>query len=64
MIILKSLQEIEKIRKACLIVADVLDAMSGMVRPGVTTQALDEFAERFIVAAGATPAFKGITEVS
>jgi methionyl aminopeptidase len=59
MIILKSLQEIEKIRKACLIVADVLEAMSGMVRPGVTTQALDEFAERFIVAAGATPAFKG-----
>ncbi len=59
MIILKSLQEIEKIRKACLIVADVLDAIRGLVRPGVTTQALDEFAERFIVAAGAKPAFKG-----
>lgn len=59
MIILKSLQEIEKIRKACLIVADVLDGIRGMVRPGVTTQALDEFAERFIVAAGAKPAFKG-----
>jgi methionyl aminopeptidase len=59
MIILKSLQEIEKIRKACLIVADVLEAMRGMVKPGVTTQALDEFAERFIVAAGAKPAFKG-----
>ncbi len=28
MIILKSLQEIEKIRKACLIVADVLDKHS------------------------------------
>jgi methionyl aminopeptidase len=59
MIILKSLQEIEKIRKACLLVADVLDGIRGMVRPGVTTQALDEFAERFIVAAGAKPAFKG-----
>jgi methionyl aminopeptidase len=59
MIILKSLQEIEKIRKACLIVADVLEALSGMVRPGITTQALDEFAERYIVAAGAKPAFKG-----
>jgi methionyl aminopeptidase len=59
MIILKSLQEIEKIRKACLIVADVLDGIRGIVRPGVTTQALDEFAERFIVAAGAKPAFKG-----
>jgi methionyl aminopeptidase len=59
MIILKSLQEIEKIRKACLIVADVLERIRGMVRPGVTTQELDEFAERFIIAAGAKPAFKG-----
>ncbi|MCK9420825.1 MAG: type I methionyl aminopeptidase [Nitrospirae bacterium] len=59
MIILKSLQEIEKIRKACVIVADVLGGIREMVRPGVTTQALDEFAERFIVAAGAKPAFKG-----
>jgi len=59
MIILKSLQEIEKIRKACLIVADVLDAVRGMVKPGCATQALDEFAEQFIRAAGATPAFKG-----
>jgi methionyl aminopeptidase len=59
MIILKSLQEIDKIRKACLIVADVLESIRGMVRPGITTQELDEFAERFIVAAGAKPAFKG-----
>ena len=59
MIILKSLQEIEKIRKACLIVAEVLEGIRGEVRPGVTTQSLDEFAERFIVAAGAKPAFKG-----
>jgi methionyl aminopeptidase len=59
MIILKSLQEIEKIRKACLIVADVLESIRGIVRPGITTEELDAFAERFIVAAGAKPAFKG-----
>jgi methionyl aminopeptidase len=59
MIILKSLQEIEQIRKACLIVADVLESMRGQVHPGVSTEALDEFAERFILAAGAKPAFKG-----
>lgn len=59
MIILKSLQEIEKIRKACLIVADVLNALRGMVKPGCTTQTLDEFSEQFIRAAGAKPAFKG-----
>jgi methionyl aminopeptidase len=59
MIILKSLQEIEKIREACLIVADVLEAVRGMVKPGCTTQALDDFSERLIRAAGAKPAFKG-----
>ena len=59
MIILKSLQEIEKIRKASLIVADVLDSIREIVRPGVSTLALDEFAERFIRRAGAIPAFKG-----
>jgi methionyl aminopeptidase len=59
MIILKSLQEIEKIRKAGLVVAQTLDELRTMVRPGINTQALDEFAERFIRQAGATPAFKG-----
>lgn len=59
MIILKSLQEIEKIRQACLVVADVLDNIRDMVRPGISTQTLDEFAERCILAAGAKPAFKG-----
>jgi len=59
MIILKSLQEIEKIRKAGLVVAQTLDAVRSMIRPGISTQALDEFAEKFIRQAGATPAFKG-----
>jgi methionyl aminopeptidase len=59
MIILKSLQEIEKIRKASLIVADVLDSIREIVRPGVSTLALDEFAEQLIRKAGALPAFKG-----
>jgi methionyl aminopeptidase len=59
MIILKSRQEIEKIYKACLVVATVLDDIRDMIRPGVTTQALDEFAEKVIVSSGARPAFKG-----
>ena len=59
MIILKSLQEIEKIHRAGQIVADVLAGIRDMVQPGVSTLALDEFAERSIRAAGATPAFKG-----
>lgn len=59
MVILKSLQEIEKIREACLIVADALTGLRDIVRPGVSTQGLDEFAEKFIRAAGGIPAFKG-----
>jgi methionyl aminopeptidase len=59
MIILKSGQEIEKIRKACLIVADVLDDIVEIIRPGVNTHALDEFAEKLIRSRGALPAFKG-----
>lgn len=59
MIILKSRQEIEKIRKASLIVADVLDSIAEVIRPGVNTQTLDEFAEKRIVSSGARPAFKG-----
>jgi methionyl aminopeptidase len=59
MIILKSLQEIESIRKACVVVADALDGIRDLVRPGVSTETLDDFAERFILAAGAKPAFKG-----
>ncbi len=59
MIILKSRQEIEKIRKASLVVADVLEKVGAMVRPGISTQALDEFAEKVIVSSGAIPAFKG-----
>ncbi len=59
MIILKSRQEIEKIRKASVIVANVLEHIRSMIQPGVTTKYLDEEAERFIRAAGAKPAFKG-----
>jgi methionyl aminopeptidase len=59
MIIFKSLQEIEKMRKAGLVVAAVLEELREKVRPGISTQELDEIAERSIRAAGAEPAFKG-----
>jgi methionyl aminopeptidase len=59
MVILKSLQEIEKIHKAGQVVADVLREIRQLVKPGVSTFVLDEFAEQFIRAAGAKPAFKG-----
>lgn len=59
MIILKSLQEIEKIHAASLVVADVLERVGAMVRPGVSTEELDAYAEKLIVDAKAKPAFKG-----
>lgn len=59
MVILKSLQEIEKIRNACLVVANVLEAIRSKVRAGITTKELDDLAEQFIRDAGAKPAFKG-----
>ncbi|OGW33950.1 MAG: type I methionyl aminopeptidase [Nitrospirae bacterium GWC2_56_14] len=59
MVILKSPQEIEKIRKACRVVANVLEGVRTKVRAGITTKELDEFAEQLIRDAGAKPAFKG-----
>jgi len=59
MVILKSLQEIEKIHKACQIVANVLQIMRTKVRAGITTKELDDLAEQIIREAGAKPAFKG-----
>jgi len=59
MIILKSPQELEKMRLACVVVADVLERIQDRVKPGVTTHELDEYADLFIRSAGAQPAFKG-----
>lgn len=59
MIILKSPEEIEKIARACLIVAKALDRLKDMIVPGVTTIALEEFADRYIRSHDAVPAFKG-----
>ena len=59
MIVLKSRQEIEKIRKSCQIVAETLKEVGDSVCPGVTTKKLDEIAESGIRKRGAVPAFKG-----
>ncbi len=59
MVILKSLQEINKIHEACLVVAKVLEAVRAKVQAGITTKELDDFAEQYIINAGAKPAFKG-----
>ena len=59
MIILKSPEEVEKIAQACLIVAKTLDYLKGVVKPGITTKEIDHFADAYIKANDAVPAFKG-----
>ena len=59
MIICKSPAEMERMRAANVLVADVLVELRGLVRPGVTTAELDAVAEDRVRRAGAVPAFKG-----
>lgn len=61
MITLKSPREIEAMSRAGRIVAETLALMRQAVRPGITTEELDEQAEAFIRShPGAVPSFKGL----
>jgi len=59
MVTRKSRQEIEKMRQAGRIVAEVLALVESELKPGVSTAHLDRIAERYIRSHGATPSFKG-----
>lgn len=59
MIILKSRTEIDVLRKASRIVAEIIAEVKAHVRPGVSTEELDDVAEALTLKKGATPAFKG-----
>jgi methionyl aminopeptidase len=61
MIVLKGPDEIEIMRAANVIVAEVLAELRQAVRPGVTTADLDRIAEEATRKKGAVPAFKGYT---
>lgn len=58
MIEIKSRSEVESMRRASGIVAEILVELVEMVRPGLTTAALDAAAEARIARLGAKPAFK------
>ena len=59
MIVCKSTTELETMHRAGLIVWEVLNELRMMVAPGVTTQELDQIAERRTTEHNARPAFKG-----
>jgi methionyl aminopeptidase len=58
-IIRKSAAEIDQMEAAGRVVVQTLELVGEHVRPGVTTQELDELAEEFIRGQGGIPTFKG-----
>jgi len=59
MINYKTEEEIDLIRDSSLLVAKTHAEIAGLIKPGVTTLALDKIAEEFIRDNGGKPAFKG-----
>jgi len=59
MIPIKNAKEIEKMRVACRTASEVLDRVSGILRPGITTGEVDQAAADFMAKAGAKSAFLG-----
>jgi len=57
--VLKSSAEIAIMHEANLIIRRIIDELRERVRPGMTTAEIDAYAEERVLAAGATPAFKG-----
>jgi methionyl aminopeptidase len=60
MIILKTAEEIEKLRQAALVVSRTLGMLAAEIKPGITPKYLDQLAEDFIRSQGAEPGFKGL----
>jgi methionyl aminopeptidase len=56
---IKSGDEVEKIKKACAIAGEALKKVGKRVKPGVSTEDLDKFAEKLIRDNGAFPVFLG-----
>lgn len=59
MIILKTEEEIMKMKKAGVILANVHKEIKKMIKPGVTTLEIDQFVEKYLAEHGATAEQKG-----
>src|SRR3989441_11978986 len=59
MIPIKNAKEIEKMRQACRTASEILDRVSELVRPGITTKEVDEAAAAFMQEAKVKSAFLG-----
>jgi methionyl aminopeptidase len=58
-IMIKTPQEVEKMRRSGTVVREILDYVRSFVKPGATTLDLENAAAAKIAELGATPAFKG-----
>lgn len=58
-IILKNQRQIQKMRDAGKLVADIFAMLTEHIQPGVTTGELDRIVEEYIRSHGAVPSFKG-----
>lgn len=56
----KTDEEIELLRESALLVGKTLAEVAKLIKPGVTTLALDKMAEEFILDNNAKPGFKGL----
>ena len=61
MIIAKSQKDLDKMRAVGELIADVREALRGMVAPGITTLELNAIAEKMMRDAGSIPTFIGYT---
>ena len=59
MIIIKTEQEIEMMRKAGELLANVHKEIAKIIRPGISTYEIDEFVEEYLRSHNASPEQKG-----
>ncbi len=60
MIVIKSLDEIERMRRSALMVSKTLGMLASEIKPGVSSLQLDKLAENFIRDNGGQPGFLGM----
>jgi methionyl aminopeptidase len=56
---IKSTKQLEKIRYASRVLADLLQSLTKIIQPGISVQDVDHYVEQFILDHGGRPAFKG-----
>jgi methionyl aminopeptidase len=59
MIPIKNAKEVEKMRQSCRTASEVLERVSELIRPGITTKEVDQAAADFMSQAGVKSAFLG-----